>query len=122
MDDATVTQAAQLLGVDPIRLPDGGYLLYVPADPTRRRAHVGRTSIDAPTMGAAEFTAWMEGAGLDAAGAAARLTELTGSPYTRDLVYQFRKGSRPVPARVRLALAPLQQARGAATVARLLNR
>lgn len=123
MDDITVTQAAQLLGVEPIKLPDGGYLLYVPADPALRRPHVGRTSIDAPTMGAAEFTAWMEDAGLDPAAAAAKLSEITGTTYTRDLVYQFRNGKRPVPARVRLALAStMAPKRSADVVNRLFAR
>jgi hypothetical protein len=118
MDDTTVMQAAELLGIDPIRLPDGGYLLYVPADPTKRRAHVGRTSIDAPPMTAAEFTGWMEDGTMDAVAAAARLSALTGCVYLPAQVYQFRNGKRPVPARVRLAIAQ-PTARAAETVARI---
>lgn len=124
MDDATVTQAAQLLGIDPIRLPDGGYLLYVPADPTKRRQHVGRTSIEAPPMTAADFDKWMTLHDLDPAAAAERLSALTGVTYRTEQVYQFRKGSRPVPARVRLAIASVPAAAGrkADVLARLLHR
>ena len=99
-----IEEAAQLLGVEPIRLPDGGVILYVPADPTRRRVHVDRTSIKAPAMSAAQFGEWMRRESLDAARAAAKLSAITGVTYRTEQIYQFRKGSRPVPARVRLAL------------------
>lgn len=99
-----IDEAAQLLGVEPILLPDGGVILYVPADPTRRRVHMGRTSIKAPEMSAAQFGEWLRQENLDPAGAAAKLSALTGVTYRTEQVYQFRKGSRPVPARVRAVL------------------
>ncbi len=75
-------------------------------------------------MTAADFDGWMMQHDLDPAAAAERLSALTGVTYRTEQVYQFRKGSRPVPARVRLAIASVSAAaeRKADVLARLLHR